>query len=228
MTLVTRNGETLTAYAWGSLEAAYRAAGLDPDACMVVVQGSHGSGGASASGSTHDRGDTADLRTRNLPASAQADLCRGLVTELRRLGWCAWYRDQAHGGMDPHIHAVYRWADPALSSGAQWQVSEYDRGRDGLSASGPDYHPRPAQAPWVPGTPDDGEEPNVLIFQTHNDGKPDGQGIGTGRHYLVLPTGAAIRLTGDYTQDGVPVVRSATEQTDRAFFAGVTQHEGGA
>lgn len=224
--LETRNGETLTAYGWQSLEAAYRAAALDPATHMVVVQGSHGSGGASASGSTHDAGDTADLRTRTLPAWARTDLCGQLVTELRRLGWCAWYRDQDHGGMDPHIHAVYRWADPALSSGAAWQVADYDRARNGLSGSsnGPDYHPRPAQAPWTPEARR--EEPDVVIFRTHQDSKPDGQGIGSGRHYLVLPNGKAVLMQQGYRAEGVPVVESATEQTDRAFLAAVQEYNG--
>lgn len=219
--LVTRNGETLTAYAWSSLEAAYAAAGLDPSRYLVVVQGSHGSGGAAASGSTHDAGDTADLRTRDLPSWARADLCRVLVVELRRLGWCAWFRDAAHGGFTgEHIHAVYRWAVPPLSSGARWQVGEYDAGRDGLSSGGRDYHPRPAQSPYVPNH--GSEEPPVsFIFKTHADSKPDGSGIGAGRHYLVLPNGNACLLQSGYGVTGLPIVESATEQTDKAFTAAV-------
>jgi hypothetical protein len=134
---------------WSMLEASYAAAGLDPDTYLVVTQGAYkAGGGAAASGSTHDAGGAADLRTWNLPGSAQADLCRAVVVELRRRGGCAWYRDQAHGGMDPHIHVILR-DEPGLSSGAASQVRDYDAGRNGLSNKGPDYHPRPDQHPYT-------------------------------------------------------------------------------
>lgn len=225
-TRVTRAGQTLTAYAWWSLEAAYRRAGMDPDTYMVVVQGSFKAGhGASASGSTHDAGDTADLRTRNLPSSVRANLCERLVVALREAGWCAWYRDQAHGGMDPHVHAVYRWADPAPSSGARWQVGEYDAGRDGLSSGGRDYHPRPKQTryPW-PGdttTPDPAigeDEDMAFLFKTHKDGTPDGQ-AGGGAVYVVLNDGHAFQVGGGYKANGLPVVESPDEKTDERFYA---------
>lgn len=224
---ITRGGQTLSARVWALLEDAYRAAGLDPDAHLTVVQGSWSGGSVEASGSTHDGGGAFDVRTRDLPAAAQADLCGRLVVELRRRNVCAWYRDQAHGGMSPHIHGIVR-DEPGLSSGARWQVTEYDANGDGLNGTRPDYHPRPTQrafqyppAPRVL-TTEDGH----VIFQTHQDSKPDGQGIGTGRHYLVLGNGKAVRLTGDYKSDGVPIVKSATEQTDKAFFGAVQRYEG--
>lgn len=146
---ITRNGQTLTARMWQFLDDAYAAAGLDPDRYLTVTQGSYkAGGGAAASGSTHDAAGAADLRTRDLPASARANLCERLVVELRKRGGCAWYRDEAHGGMSAHIHVILRDESP-LSSGAATQVRDYDAGRNGLSNKGPDYHPRPASTPYV-------------------------------------------------------------------------------
>lgn len=150
-TRVTRGGETLTARMWAALEDAYIAAGMDPGTYLVVTHGSwdHYSG----SGSTHDGGGAADLRTWNLPSSVRADLCRVLVVELRkRCGLAVWYRDATHGGMDPHIHVIMR-DEPGLASGAVQQVRDADAGRNGLSSGGPDYHPRPDWTPYVYGVP---------------------------------------------------------------------------
>jgi len=132
---------TLTARVWALLRDAYKAAGL-PDTALVVTQGSwhHGA----QSGSTHDGGGAFDLRVWNLPAAK----VEPLVVELRRRNVCAWKRDAAHGGFQPHIHGIVR-DEADLSRGARDQVVSYDRGRDGLSAAGPDYHPRPAQHPFV-------------------------------------------------------------------------------
>lgn len=173
---VTRGGQTLTARVWALLEDAYRAAGLDPARYLEVSQGSYkAGGGAAASGSTHDAAGAADLRTRNLPASAQANLCERLVVEIRKRGGCAWYRDQAHGGMSPHVHVIVRDESP-LSSGAAQQVRDYDRGYNGLSNKGPDYHPRPAQLAYryppttTPPPPEQGtargeDDPVLITYQ---------------------------------------------------------------
>jgi len=149
---VTRNGITLTARMWAYLEASYTAAGIDPDAFLVVTQGSfRGDDAAEASGSTHDKGGAADLRTWNLPPSTQADLCEVLVVELRRRGGAAWFRDEDHGGMEPHVHVILGpvGSEADLSSGAQSQVHDYEAGRNGLSNKGSDYHPRPTQTPFA-------------------------------------------------------------------------------
>jgi hypothetical protein len=222
---VTRGGQTLTAYGWWSLEQAYLSAGLTASE-LVVVQGSFkAGGGAAASGTTHDAGDTADMRTRTLPEWARANLCERVVVALRAHGWCAWYRDQQHGGMDPHIHAVYRWADPAPSSGARSQVSSYDRGRNGLSGSseGPDYHPRPAQTryPWPGDTPPatiPGGAPVAFIFKTAANGK-----TGAGAAYVVREDGTAFQLNGGFKASGLPVVESPDETTDERFYASTTR-----
>ena len=133
-------GHTLTARVWAILTDAYTAAGIDPSLC-VVTQGSWHQG--TLSGSTHNGGGAFDLRVWNLPSSK----IEPLVVELRRRNVCAWKRDKVHGGFDPHIHGIVR-DEPDLSSGAKWQVREYDAKRNGLTNGGPDYHPRPAQAPY--------------------------------------------------------------------------------
>lgn len=163
---VTRNGQTLTARMWAMLEDSYRAAGLSTG-YLEVSQGSYKNGsGASSSGSTHDKAGAADLRTSVLPSWARANLCESLVVELRRRGGCAWYRDEAHGGMAPHIHVILRDESP-LSSGAAQQVRDYDAGKNGLSNGGKDYHPRPTQTPYryPPATPATLEECDDMVIR---------------------------------------------------------------
>jgi hypothetical protein len=146
---VTRNGKTLSARMWAFLEESYRAAGIDPAKYLHVGQGSfRADDPVPASGTTHNGGGAADLRTWNLPDDVQANLCERLVRELRKRGGCAWYRDQAHGGFDPHIHVILR-DEPGLSSSAAWQCAEYAAKRDGLTRGGPDYGPRPTVVPFV-------------------------------------------------------------------------------
>lgn len=166
---ITRNGKTLTARMWSLLEDAYDAAGAPHDEYLHVSQGSFRADDPNpSSGTTHNYGGAADLRTWNLPSKVQANLCQALVVELRKRGGCAWYRDQAHGGFDPHIHVIVR-DEPNLSSSAAWQVSEYDAGRDGLTNASPDYHPRPTQTPYTypptgqpPTTDEDDDMPIIL------------------------------------------------------------------
>jgi hypothetical protein len=215
---------TLTTYMWGMLESAYRAAGLDPGAYLVVTQGSfRAGGGADASGSTHDKAGAADLRTWNLPGWARESLCKALVVPLRERNGCAWYRDQAHGGMDPHIHVILRDDVEALSSGARSQVTDYDASRNGLSNKGPDYHPRPKQRPWGSyGDTTTGDDDDVFIFQTNADG--DGKD-GGGAHYIVIGTKAVQCDKGYTTSPDVLRVLSSTEAMDNAFYAAVTRYK---
>lgn len=122
------------------IDDAYLAAGISL-LKRWVVQGSWHQG--TLSGTTHNGGGAFDLRSRTLtPGEIER-----LVNELRiRCGGPVWLRNAEHGDFDPHIHGIVR-DEPDLSTGAAWQVSEYDAGRDGLSARGDDYHPRPK---WVP------------------------------------------------------------------------------
>lgn len=216
---ITRGGQTLTARVWSLLESAYAAAGLDTE-LVVVTQGSWSTSNPS-SGSTHAGGGAADLRVWNLPAWAQADLCRAVVVELRKRNGCAWYRDQAHGGFDPHIHVIVR-DEPGLSSGARWQVSEYDAGRNGLSNGGPDYHPRPAQHPYTyppgptPGPePEPTEEPPMYLFRSY------GTAPGNGAHWLCDGRGNAIQVATGYSTTDVPTVTSASKPMNEAWAATV-------
>lgn len=140
------NGDVvLTARVWALLADAYKAVGL-PESSCVVTQGSWHKG--ALSGTTHNGGGSFDLRVWNIPAAK----LEPLVVALRARNVCAWKRDQAHGGFAPHIHGIVR-DEAGLSSGAAFQVREYDAGRDGLSSGGKDYHARPAQHPYIYGQP---------------------------------------------------------------------------
>lgn len=147
-TRITRDGQTLSARMWAALEDAYTAAGLDPARYLAVAKGSW-AGSSQASGTTHAGGGAADLRVTALPGWARANLCGRLVVELRtRMGLAVWYRDEAHGGFAPHIHAVM-CDEPGVAPSALWQVRKANAGRDGLKRGGPDYHPRPTWVPYV-------------------------------------------------------------------------------
>lgn len=124
------------------IDDAYEAAGI-PLSKRWVTQGSWHQG--TLSGTTHNGGGAFDLRVWNLTA---AEVGR-LVNELRiRCGGPVWLRDKAHGWTaGDHIHGIVR-DELDLSSGAAWQVKEYDAGRNGLSSGGADYHPRPAWKPF--------------------------------------------------------------------------------
>lgn len=145
-TRVTRPGPngpvTLTARVWELLEDAYRSVGLDPARQMQISQGSWSSS-VSASGSTHSGGGAVDVRTSVIPRSTHLPL----IDALRRRGVAAWMRGPAWGQptMGEHAHGIVR-GEAGLSSGASWQLSEYDAGRSGLSSGTRDYHPRP---PWT-------------------------------------------------------------------------------
>ena len=64
----------------------------------------------------------------------------------------------------------------------------------------------------------------MFIFRTHENGKPDGQGVGNGAAYLVH-SGHAVQMAPGFTYDPeVLEVRSPTEACDEAFYASVTRH----
>jgi hypothetical protein len=102
------------------------------------------------SGATHTGLGTLDIRSWNIGAwgnpTGRAAINK-VVTELRKVGFAAWYRDQEHGGMDPHIHVV-DIGNHTNSPAARTQVRDYLDGRNGLVGRGADYHPRVKVNPW--------------------------------------------------------------------------------
>lgn len=124
-----------------AVDAAYQAAEIGSSRRVIVKGGRLPA--SDASGTTHTGDGVVDLRTRIL---SRLEVER-LVLQLRRRNFAAWYRDEAHGGFDPHVHAV-RIDCPTLSSSARYQAMSYKAGRDGLTGGGPDYHPRPEQHPY--------------------------------------------------------------------------------
>ncbi|HEX6248876.1 MAG TPA: hypothetical protein VFZ64_13480 [Nocardioidaceae bacterium] len=95
-------------------------------------------GGAQASAGYHDRSGCIDTRTRDLTVVQQERLLRC----ARSVGWAVWRRDQAHGGMDEHMHWVLL-GEPDMAPGARQQEADYRAGYDGLTPRGRDYHWRP-------------------------------------------------------------------------------------
>lgn len=93
------------------------------------------------SAATHS-GTDGGLDVSRLQANARMVRC------FRLLGHTAWVRDEAHGGFDPHVHAVPWFAGVGLHDEALAQVRAQRDGFDGLGAGGrggPDYHGRPAK-----------------------------------------------------------------------------------
>lgn len=137
--VVTIDGCLVSTRTWLVLTSAWTAAGLPGRPRLAQGSWHHGS----QSGSTHDGGGAADIRTNGFVPAGKRE---ALVVALRARNACAWFRDEAHGGFSPHIHLIVR-DEPDLSRGAQYQVEAYDHGLDGLASAGPDYHGRPAQYP---------------------------------------------------------------------------------
>lgn len=88
-------------------------------------------GGVRASAGTHDRGGVADV-------AQFSDAC---LAVWRAWGWETQHRTRAQG-FDPHGHAVLKGC-PHVSSGARYQASEWEAGRDGLLRKGPITGPGP-------------------------------------------------------------------------------------
>lgn len=114
----------------------------------TIVQGAwmeKNGGGADASAGYHDKGGCLDLRVWDLSGTQ----VEAVIHATRWGGAGSWLRDQAHGGMDSHIHLVLG-SDKDLAPGAAWQWINYLNGGDGLTSGGRDYHPRPSPVVQVP------------------------------------------------------------------------------
>lgn len=104
---------------------------------LFITQGSYNKGGVAASAGTHDGGGVIDVRATNLNSAQRKEA----VLDLRRVGFAAWLRTPAQSNWPYHIHAVAVGC-PDLSRGAQYQVDEYRRGKNGLASRGADDGPR--------------------------------------------------------------------------------------
>jgi peptidoglycan hydrolase-like protein with peptidoglycan-binding domain len=110
---------------------------------LTVTQGSYNPGGDPNSAGTHDGGGVLDISVRDLPASTQTKVVRG----LREVGFAAWRRTPSQGDWPFHIHAV-AVSDTDLSSAAQHQVGDYYLGLNGLANRAPDDGPKVAKVTW--------------------------------------------------------------------------------
>lgn len=129
------------------------------DACRgrgftpTIVQGPWMSrvpgGGADASAGYHDQAGAVDFRVWDRVTVEQ----QFMVRQSRRMAGAGWIRDQAHGGMDPHMHVTIGPAEPK-DVGLEWQWDDYLADGNGLSGSshGTDYHwrPIPLIVTWAP------------------------------------------------------------------------------
>lgn len=128
--------------------AALRWAEKKSGVSITPTQGSF-STAVAASGSTHAGASAVDIRTRDLTVEQR----KRLVRALKLAGFAAWYRSERHG-FAPHIHAILIGGGPQgidsvggnrLSSGAAWQIRQFDQGRNGLTNSQPDNTFRPSK-----------------------------------------------------------------------------------
>lgn len=71
------------------------------------------------------------------------------INAASKVGLQGWRRDAAHGGMDPHCHAVACGPHEDASSGAIAQMASVARGGDGLSPEGSDYERKYRKLPLV-------------------------------------------------------------------------------
>lgn len=104
-----------------------------------ITQGSYSTGVAASAG-THDGGGVVDFSVRLMTEKRRAKM----VKALKDAGFAAWYRKIEQGFDSNHVHAVaIGCTDLALL--AKKQVTDYDKGLDGLKGHQPDptYRPDP-------------------------------------------------------------------------------------
>jgi len=103
---------------------------------LTLSQGSYNKGGVTASAGTHDGGGAVDIHIDGMSDSRR----RQVVLYARQIGFCAWLRNPNQGSWPWHIHMIAA-GDRDLSSGAAFQVREYQRAHNGLANRGPDDGP---------------------------------------------------------------------------------------
>ncbi len=137
---VSHSGVTVNTRTRAMLRAAARKV---RKGCVIdLTQGSYSSG-VSQSAGTHDGGGAVDVNVGHLCGKPRV----AMVRALRRVGFAAWYRSPSQGDWPAHIHAI-AVSDPDLSSGAQSQVSDYYRGRNGLANHAADDGPKVPKRTW--------------------------------------------------------------------------------
>lgn len=173
-----------------ALEVACRSLPFTP----TITQGAYMSrvgGGAADSAGYHDGGGCLDFRTTSYDELNNRQIDH-LVAALRSVGWAAWRRDQAHGGMDPHCHAVLL-GDRDAAGGAKYQMTDYIAGGDGMG--GADYEQRP--------------DPLVTGFDYHAQLQEDA--------LLEQLIKEAIKADGDKTRRALGVFRQNAAARDTAM-----------
>lgn len=150
--LILPGPNALASRLWHQILDAADEVGIDHN-LVEVVQGSYNPGGVAASGQTHARGGTYDLRLRGISDEKAEEWC----VALRKRGACAFPRIPKYGwDQGRHIHAVDRF-EPDLSVSARWQVGQYDAGLNALSggSSAPDPLPHPKQTKYEYNPPEE-------------------------------------------------------------------------
>jgi hypothetical protein len=108
---------------------------------ITPTQGSF-STSVAASGNTHAGAGAVDISTRVLTRKERVRLMHA----LKDAGAACWYRTPDQG-FSPHIHCLTIGGGKdgtediggnRLSSAAQWQIRQYDKGMNGLSNAGKD------------------------------------------------------------------------------------------
>lgn len=167
------------------------------DFTPTIVQGAYMArlgGGAADSAGYHDAGGCLDFRTWDMPVGG----IDKFVHAMRAVGWAAWRRDAAHGGFDPHVHAVLM-GDRDAAYGAIDQMHQYEAGLDGLSSRGADYEWRP--------------KPLVTDFDYHAQVRED--------MALVDQIKAVVTTDGDRTRKVFSAFRQNSAERDKALQADI-------
>lgn len=128
-------GNFMSHVTWRGVELDRRTAEMCDEAARLVgpnilldpTQGSYRGGKTERSADTHDGGGAVDFSVRGLTLAKILKV----VMILRIIGFAAWYRRSPEWSGPVHIHAI-AVACKDLSPGAQKQVADLRKGRNGL------------------------------------------------------------------------------------------------